>query len=152
MKIFNLFVLFVCISMNTIIAQEHCLSTNQLKKIDLAWEKAQMNSNVDFFKTTLAKDFVWIHNNAKTIDDKQAVINRAKRYLKNKVKYSYSRTTEDVSTIVYHKTGVVTGFTVVQKTIDAKPVIYHFMRTYAEKDGKCILVANHTMAIDKTKW
>lgn len=152
MKIQKIIYLFCLISFNSLSSQESCLTDKNLKKIDLAWEKAQMNSNVDFFKTNLAKDFIWVHNNAKTIDDKKAVINRAKRYVKNKVKYSYARTTENVTTIIFDKTGVVTGYTVVQKTKDVKPVIYHFMRTYAENNGKCVLIANHTMAVDKSKW
>ncbi|MBU3009916.1 nuclear transport factor 2 family protein [Polaribacter vadi] len=152
MKILKIIFLFCLISFNSLTAQESCLSNKNLKQIDLAWEKAQLNSDVDFFENNLSKNFVWTHNNAKTIDNKDAVINRAKRYLKNKIKYSYSRTTEDVSTVIYGKTGIVNGFTVVLKTKDAKPVIYHFMRTYSEKNGKCILIANHTMAVDKTKW
>jgi hypothetical protein len=56
-----------------------------------------------------------------------------------------SRISRDVKAIVLGKTAIVTGITVVDR--GPSPVTYHFMRTYVEVKGKCLLLANHTMAI-----
>ena len=152
MKLLFNAILILTFSLNSLIAQENCLQKKNLIKLDSLWEKAQFNSNTKFLDSLLIKDFIWVHNNAKTIDNKDAVLNRAKRYLKNNIKYSYSRISKNVTAIIFGKTGVVNGFTIVQKNKDSSPITYNFMRTYTEKKGKCVLVANHTMAVDKTKW
>ena len=83
MKNINLTLLILAATICQIFAQESCLSTNNLKQLDASWEKAQLELNLEFISSLLAEDFIWVHNHAKTIDDKPAVLERVKRYLKN---------------------------------------------------------------------
>jgi hypothetical protein len=123
------------------LAQNSCLQAEKLIQLDGEFEQAQLDFDLDFFKNTLAGNFIWVHNHASLIDDKAAVLKRAEK--PNDA--TRSRISRDVKAIVLGKTAIVTGITVVDR--GSSPVTYHFMRTYVEVDGKCLLLANHTMAI-----
>ena len=131
--------------MNTLNAQEDCLASENLKSLDASWEKAQLELDFDYLETLLADDFIWVHNHANTTDDKTAVLDRVKRNLDRNIRNTKSRNSKDVKVIIYDSTGIVSGFTVVDR--GPTPTNYNFMRTYVKSNGKCYLLANHTMAI-----
>ncbi|TVZ55396.1 uncharacterized protein DUF4440 [Lutibacter sp. Hel_I_33_5] len=142
--------IFLVFNSINVVAQEKCMESNKLKKLDASWEKAQLELDYDFISKLLAEDYIWVHNHANTIDDKSAVLERVKRHVKNNNRNTKSRTSKNVNVIIYGSTGVVNGYTIIDR--GPKPITYSFMRTYTEKDGKCYLIANHTMAIpDKNK-
>ncbi len=125
--------------------QQTCLNVDQIKNLDAQWEQAQLKADVDFFQRVLGENFIWAHNHASLIDDKSAVIQRAANQLASGNSDTRSRVSSEVKVSISGKTAIVTGFTIVDR--GPSPTRYHFMRTYAEVDGKCQLIANHTMAI-----
>ncbi|WP_282043086.1 nuclear transport factor 2 family protein [Winogradskyella flava] len=145
MKLFRIIIVVVGLSMCSVSAQEGCLNQTNLKALDASWEKAQLELDLDFIESLLAEDFVWVHNHANTIDDKTAVLERIKRYVNSNNKSTKSRTSRDVKVIISGTTAIVRGFTIIDR--GPRPITYHFMRTYVEDNGKCYLIANHTMAV-----
>lgn len=120
-------------------------SKEQLIQLDQGWEKALLSSDVAFLENLLAEGFVWVHNHAGLIDGKEAVISRAKRIQAGQKDDTRNRTSRDQLVVIFGQTGIVSGFTVVDR--GPSPTIYHFMRSYAWVDGKWKLLGNHTMAI-----
>lgn len=118
---------------------------SQLLQLDQGWEKALLESDVAFLENLLADDFVWVHNHAGLIDGKESAVSRAKRIQAGQKDDTRNRTSRDQKVIILGSTGVVSGFTVVDR--GPSPVTYHFMRTYTLIDGKWKLLGNHTMAI-----
>lgn len=116
-----------------------------LIQLDLAWEKALLESDVDFLENLLAEDFIWVHNHAGTIDDKAKAVARAKRIQAGQADNTKGRASRDQQVIFLGETAVVSGFTVVDRP--PSPVTYHFMRTYVKVNGEYKLLANHTMAV-----
>lgn len=119
--------------------------TEQLLQIDLGWEKALLTSDVDYLENLLADEFVWVHNHAGQIDGKVEAVTRAKRIKSGQADDTRNRTSRDQKVVILGETGVVSGYTVVDR--GPIPTTYHFMRTYVLIDGKWKLLANHTMAI-----
>ena len=113
MKIIS--ILIFAFSIFTTSAQENCFTEENLKKLDASWEKAQLELDFDFVDLLLAKDFMWVHNHAKTIDDKAAVLQRIKRYLKKNNKSTKSRTSKDVKVTIFGSTGIVSGYTIIER-------------------------------------
>jgi ketosteroid isomerase-like protein len=120
-------------------------SEQKLINLDQGWEKALLDSDVAFLENLLTDDFIWVHNHAGQIDGKEAALSRAKRIQNGQKDDTRNRTSRDRKVIILGETGVVSGFTVVDR--GPSPVTYHFMRTYALVDGQWKLLANHTMAI-----
>ncbi|MDF2157506.1 nuclear transport factor 2 family protein [Algoriphagus sp. CAU 1675] len=117
----------------------------QLQELDQSWERALLSSDVEVLENLLADEFVWVHNHAGLIDGKEAVINRAKRIQAGQKDDTRNRTPRDQQVVILGKTGIVSGFTVVDR--GPTPTTYHFMRSYTWMDGKWKLLGNHTMAI-----
>lgn len=117
----------------------------KLLELDRDWEKALLESNMGFLENLLAEDFVWVHNHASLIDGKEAVIARAKRIQDGESDNTKGRVSRDQTVVILGNTGVVSGFTVVDR--GPSLVTYHFMRTYSKVKGKYVLLANHTMAV-----
>lgn len=126
-------------------AQQNCMTVATIKSLDAQWEANNLKPDPEFFKNVLADDFVWVHNHASMIDTKEAVVKRAENQAAKGTSDTRSRTQSDVKVAITGNTAVVTGFTLVDR--GPTPTRYHFMRTYVEKDGKCLLVGNHTMAV-----
>ena len=145
MKSLILFSLAGILAFSSVCAQQTCMRAEHIKSLDAKWEEANLNPDPDFMESTLAEEFVWVHNHASLVDNKTAVVQRAKNQKEIGSSNTRSRTQSKVQVAITGKTAIVTGFTVVDR--DPSPVIYHFMRTYAEVEGKCLLVANHTMAV-----
>uniref|UniRef100_UPI0040475D11 nuclear transport factor 2 family protein n=1 Tax=Algoriphagus sp. TaxID=1872435 RepID=UPI0040475D11 len=120
----------------------------QLVALDKGWERALLNSDVEFLDTLLAEEFVWVHNHASQIDGKAEALNRAKKIRAGQQDDTRDRSPRDHQVVILRQTAVVTGFTVVDR--GPQPTTYHFMRTYALVAGKWKLIANHTMAIPET--
>ena len=120
-------------------------SKEQLLSLDKGWEKALLESDVEFLEKLVAEEFVWVHNHAGLIDGKEAVISRAKKIQAGQEDDTRNRTSRDQQVVILGQTGIVSGFTVVDR--GPSPTLYHFMRSYAWVDGKWMLLANHTMAI-----
>jgi len=143
MKTIASFLLFLfSISLN---AFSQTSDSQKLIELDKGWEKALLDSDVDFLENILADDFVWVHNHAGQIDGKVEAIARAKRIQAGQADNTKGRATRDQTVVILGNTGVVSGYTVVDR--GPSPTTYHFMRTYASVDGKFKLLANHTMAI-----
>lgn len=128
-------------------AQISCLDSEQLKKLDLTWEKALLESDASVFESLLTEDFIWVHNHASSIDTKASLIKRSTESSSGATGNPKSRISKDVETRVTGSTGVVTGFTIVDR--GSTPILYNFMRTYVEVEGTCFLLANHTMDVPK---
>ncbi len=120
----------------------------QLVALDKGWERALLNSDVEFLDTLLAEEFVWVHNHASQIDGKAEALNRAKKIRAGQQDDTRNRSPRDHQVVILEQTAVVSGFTVVDR--GPQPTTYHFMRTYALVAGKWKLIANHTMAIPET--
>ena len=117
----------------------------QLVELDKGWEKALLNSEVEFLDDLLAEEFVWVHNHATQIDGKAEALSRAKKIRAGQQDDTRNRSPRDQKVVLLGQTAVVSGFTVVDR--GTQPTTYHFMRTYALVAGKWKLIANHTMAI-----
>ncbi|WP_304238558.1 nuclear transport factor 2 family protein [Jiulongibacter sediminis] len=126
-------------------SQENCLTKENLLKLDLQWEQALLVSDADFLSKLLADEFIWIHNHNSMTDSKEALVKRAADPNRKATGDTKSRISRDVTVAIQGSTAVVTGITVVDR--GPTPTTYHFMRTYARKDGKCYLLGNHTMAV-----
>ncbi len=121
-------------------------SHEQLLELDKGWERALLNSEVEFLENVLAEDFLWVHNHASQIDGKEEALNRAKRIQAGQQQDdTRNRSPRDHQVILLGQTAVVSGFTLVDR--GPQPATYHFMRTYALVSGTWKLLANHTMAI-----
>ncbi len=116
-----------------------------IKALDAQWEENNLKPDPEFFKNVLADDFVWVHNHASMIDTKEAVVKRAEDQAAKGTSNTQSRIQSNVEVAITGNTAIVTGFTMVDR--DPSPTKYHFMRTYVEIEGKCLLVGNHTMAV-----
>lgn len=121
------------------------MTETSIKALDAQWEEKNLNPDPEFFKAILAENFVWVHNHATMIDTKESVVKRAEKQVANKVSDTKSRIQSEVKVAITGNTAIVTGYTIVDR--GPTPTRYHFMRTYIEIDGKCLLAGNHTMAI-----
>ena len=145
MKTIHITMLLMGLSFASGLAQESCLNSEQLLSLDASWEKALLESDVAHLNSLLSENFIWVHNHASMSDNKAAVVKRAEAQKAAAGNNTRSRISKDVEVFVNGSTAIVTGFTVVDR--DARPTNYHFMRTYVEIEGKCFLMANHTMAV-----
>lgn len=145
MKQISIVIAFVGFSIFSLSAQEPCLTEENLKKTDASWEKAQLELDFDFINSLLAENYIWVHNHANTIDNKEAVLERIKRYISNANKSTKSRVSKDVKVIISGTTAIVSGYTIIDR--GPSPTTYHFMRTYVGANRKCYQIANHTMAV-----
>ena len=120
-------------------------SKAHLLELDKGWEKALLTSDVEFLEKLVAAEFIWVHNHAGLIDGKEAVLSRAKRIQSGQADDTRNRTTKDQQVIILGLTGIVSGYTIVDR--GPSPTLYHFMRTYSWIAGDWKLLGNHTMAI-----
>ncbi|WPR77903.1 nuclear transport factor 2 family protein [Algoriphagus sp. NG3] len=122
-----------------------CMTEASIKALDAQWEENNLNPDPEFFRNVLAEDFVWVHNHASMIDTKEAVVKRAETQSAKSTSDTRSRIQSSIKVAITGNTAIVTGFTIVDR--GPTPTKYHFMRTYVEIEGKCLLTGNHTMAI-----
>ena len=149
MKHITVFVFAALLSILSTSAQENCLKPEQLQKLDASWENALLDLNLQFFETILSEDFIWVHTNAIKTDSKKSLVEEVKNNINTSINNTKSRITKDVKVIVSGSTGIVTGFTTVDR--GPTPITYNFMRTYVQSEGKCYLLANHTMALPEVE-
>lgn len=137
-----IFSLITCVSTS---AQQSCMTQAKIKALDAQWEESNLHPDPEFFRSVLADNFVWVHNHATMIDSKSSVVDRAENQVTRGSSDTRSRVQGDVKVAITGNTAIVTGFTIVDR--GPAPTKYHFMRTYVELDGKCVLIGNHTMAL-----
>lgn len=125
-------------------ADNRCLDPDSLLDFDAEWERALLEVDVDWLEAHVSDQFVWVHNHASQIDSKEILLARAD-VAREKRALTRSRVQSDVEARIVGTTGLVTGFTVVDRESGA--VRYNFMRTYAVVSGRCLLLGNHTMAV-----
>ncbi|PZX61164.1 hypothetical protein LV84_00152 [Algoriphagus ratkowskyi] len=145
MKSFILVILLSFITFLSASAQQTCMTVANITALDAKWEAKNLDPDPEFFKNNVDENFVWVHNHASTIDTKQSTVARAERQKAAGTSNTRSRIQSDVRVAITGNTAIVTGFTIVDR--GPSPIRYHFMRTYVEIDGKCLLVGNHTMAM-----
>jgi hypothetical protein len=126
-------------------AQAQTKDHQTLLELDLGWEKALLASDVGFLDNLLAEEFIWVHNHASLIDGKNEVVSKARKFQEGQADNTRSRISKDQKVVILGNTGVVSGYTVVERGPGA--VTYHFMRTYSKVKGTFLLLSNHTMAI-----
>lgn len=126
-------------------AQEACMEPESLVRLDAEWERALLERDAVRLNSLLADDFVWVHNHASAVDSKETLLRGASGPLPEGAPVTRSRTRSGVEARVLGRTGVVSGYTLVDR--GPSPTTYHFMRTYVEVDGVCLLLANHTMEV-----
>ncbi|RZS96538.1 nuclear transport factor 2 family protein [Cecembia calidifontis] len=141
-KLWGIFPLFLLLSF---VVSAQSSQEKKLRELDLAWERALLESDVAFLENILAEDFIWVHNHASLKDGKTEVVSRARRIQQGQTDNTKGRTSKDQKVIVMGKTAVVSGLTVVDR--GPSPTTYHFMRTYVQTRKGYKLLANHTMAI-----
>ena len=142
MKMYGLAAVLLLFAVWPVLAQESCLDPDALLRLDAEWERALLESDAERLRTLLAEDFIWVHNHASAVDTKASLLERASNPA---VGTARSRTQSNVEYRILGSTGVVNGFTVVDR--GSRSNRYNFMRTYAEVSGRCLLLANHTMEI-----
>jgi len=147
MKKINLIIIVLTLSIFKISAQESCLTSENLKELDASWENALLEINLDFIKKNVSENFIWIHDHASRIDSKESLLESGQKFVESNTRNSKSRIQKDVKVIISGNTGIVTGFTDVVRINGTKTTTFNFMRTYSKIDGKCYLIANHTMVI-----
>ena len=147
MKKINLIIIILTLSIFQISAQESCLTSENLKVLDASWENALLEINLGFIKKNVSEKFIWIHNHASRIDSKESLLESGQKFVESNTKNSKLRIQKDVKIIISGNTGIVTGFTDVIRINGTTSTTFNFMRAYAEIDGKCYLIANHTMVI-----
>ncbi|MFN3758716.1 MAG: nuclear transport factor 2 family protein [Algoriphagus aquaeductus] len=120
-------------------------SKEDLLHLDKGWENALLRFDVEFLENLVADDFIWVHNHAGLIDGKEAVLSRAMRIQNGQQDDTRNRISRDQQVVILDSTGVVSGYTVVDR--GPSPTTYHFMRTYTWTASGWKLLGNHTMAI-----
>jgi len=128
---------------------QSCMTETNIKALDAQWEDKNLNPDPEFFKNILAPNFIWVHDHASMFDTKDAVVKRAEKQVAEGTHDTRSRIQSEVNVAITGNAAIVTGFTIVDR--GPTPTRYHFMRTYVEIDGKCLLTGNHTMAIPKSE-
>ncbi|CAN7327503.1 nuclear transport factor 2 family protein [Pseudoduganella sp. LjRoot289] len=124
-----------------------CLPVPDLIARDAQYEEAMRIGDAAFLDSHLAEDFVWVHNLVSSIDDKAAVVARARK----PASIPKARTTSDVKAQVFDNTVVLRGLS----TVDAwnsdgktwRSNRYQFMRTYVNTPSGCKLLAVQTMKV-----
>ncbi len=124
-----------------------CLPVADLVARDSQYEEAMRVGDAAFLENHLADEFVWVHNLVSSIDDKAAMVARARK----PASIPKSRTTSDVKAQVLDSTVVLRG----QSTVEAwnsdgktwRSNRYQFMRTYVNTAGGCKLLAVQTMKV-----
>ena len=124
-----------------------CLPAADLIARDAQYEEATRVNDAAFLENYLADDFVWVHNLVSSIDDKAAVVARAKKA----ATVPKSRTTSGVQAQSLGDTVVLRG----QSTVEAwnadgktwRSNRYQFMRTYVNTPAGCKLLAVQTMKV-----
>lgn len=130
----------------TFTVQAQTLTKEQLIELDLSWEKALLESDADFLENLMADGFVGAYNHAGTVEGKDEIVSRAKKIQAGQVDSILCRTSRDHQVVILGNTGLVSGFTVVERELI--PATYHFMRTYVMINGKIKLLVNHTTPKD----
>ena len=129
---------------NVTLAEDSCLDPAALIRFDSEWENALLHIDVAWLETHLAEEFVWVHNHAALVDSKGTLL-APESVARAEARPTRSRQQSEVSARVVGSTGVVTGFTVVDRGTGVTK--YNFMRTYALVADRCVLLGNHTMAV-----
>lgn len=137
--------LYIAFTFFVFTAQAQKKDHQTLLELDLGWEKALLASDVEFLDNLLAEEFIWVHNHASLIDGKKEVVSKARKIQEGQADNTRSRLSKDQTVVILGNTGVVSGYTVVERGPGA--VTYHFMRTYSKVKGTFLLLSNHTMAI-----
>lgn len=123
-------------------AQTSCRDARVVRALDAAWERALLESDIDTLDGLMAAEFRWVHNHASMTDSREQVLARANSA---EGPTTTSRESSEVVATILGSTAVVSGYTAV--TRGGSLFRFHFMRTYAEAGGRCLLLGNHTMAI-----
>jgi len=131
---------------STTVAQSTCLDPAELVRLDSEWENALLTRDAGWLGANLSDGFIWVHNHASATDTKANLLERAET-TPDASRATRSRTQSDVEVRVVGSTGLVTGFTLVDR--GPRPTMFNFMRTYIRQDGRCLLLGNHTMEVPR---
>ena len=144
MRLISIVALMFGLGGNVALAENDCSDPSALIQFDSEWERALLEVDVAWLERHLAEEFVWVHDHASLVDSKETLL-APTRVARAEASPTRSRVQSEVEARVVGSTGVVTGFTVVDRGAGAKR--YNFMRTYAVVSGRCRLLGNHTMLV-----
>jgi ketosteroid isomerase-like protein len=137
--------LFCCALPLTALAAP-CLATADLVERDRQYEDALRAGNVQFLRSALADDYVWVHTLGTQVETRPVLLARMDKPTGFK-----SRTTTDVQARALGDTVVLHGISVVEQwNPDGKTFKtnrYQFIRTWVNADGRCQLLGVQTMNI-----
>ncbi len=134
----------------------YCLIEKEVRKIDAGYEQALVNTSIEFIEQNLHANFIWVHNHARVVQQSRDSLIRPMREAKlsGRPSSSKKRVQSDVSVLIVGNTAIVYGFTdversspYIERTGSPRNIRYHFMRTYTKEDGRCLMLANHTMEV-----
>jgi Domain of unknown function (DUF4440) len=133
-----------------------CLTDEGIRNIDAQYEQALVDTSIEFLEQNLHADFVWVHNHASNTQRSRESLLKPLRQAKQSGRPSSSnkRRQTDVSVLIQGNTAIIYGLTdversnsFIERTGSARHIRYHFMRTYISDEGRCLLLANHTMEV-----
>lgn len=123
-----------------------CLRAADLIALDRQYEEAIRVGDVQFLKSLLAEEYIWVHNLGVETETKAVLLQR----LQDQDRRFISRVTRDASVHKSGRTAVVSGVSLVESISPDggnHKSHYRFMRTYALERGRCKLLAVQTMKV-----
>ena len=133
-----------------------CLTTDGIADLDAAYEQALTNQSEEFFDRNLHDNFVWIHNHASSVQDSKEAFMQLLRTFNEPGRghINARRGQSGTQVLIEGNAAVIHGFTdverteaYVERTGNPRKIRFHFMRTYVKKEGRCLLLSNHTMEV-----
>ena len=113
--------------------------SSEILTLDTLADKSFFNANIEYLKTILSEDFIYVHSGAARIETKQETL---KSFVQIKFT-SWERQTQEVRVYGKETTAMVSGFVTVGFESMA-PLKYYVQRLYEKSGENWELVSQHT--------